>query len=193
MKRRGRLLVISGPSGTGKGTICGRVLEDLQDIVLSISMTTRQPRNGEAHGVNYYFASVEEFEKTIAADGFLEYARVYENYYGTPRARVMELLDEGIDVLLEIDVQGALQIKKACPQAVLIFIMPPSLEVLRQRIEGRATDSAEVIDRRMREAEAEIALAGEYNYQVVNDDLETAVKEVEDIIRKERTKEDKPL
>ena len=145
---KGLLYVISGPSGAGKGTICKRVLDEL-DIDLSISMTTRKPREGEVHGVNYYFVTKEEFQERIAEDGFFEYAQVYENYYGTPKQMVMEQLAKGRDVLLEIDTQGALNVKKAYPEGVAIFLLPPSLEELRKRLTGRGTETPEAIELRL--------------------------------------------
>jgi guanylate kinase len=153
---KGRLFVISGPSGTGKGTICKELIKD-DKIRLSVSMTTRNPREGEVHGVSYYFAIKEEFLQKIEAGGFLEYAEVFGNYYGTPKMEVLELLDEGIDVLLEIDVQGALQIKDVYPEAVLVFILPPSMEALRARLTGRGTETQEVVERRLGEASKEIS------------------------------------
>ena len=181
---KGRLFVISGPSGTGKGTICKELIKD-DKIRLSVSMTTRKPREGEVHGVSYYFATKEEFLQKIDAGGFLEYAEVFGNYYGTPKMEVMELLDEGIDVLLEIDVQGALQIKEVYPDAILVFILPPSLTELRSRLEGRGTEAQDVVERRLGEAVKEISFAGQYDYAVVNDQLEEAVENVEAIITAE--------
>ena len=148
---KGRLFVISGPSGTGKGTICKELIKD-DKIRLSVSMTTRNPREGEVHGVSYYFAIKEEFLQIIEAGGFLEYAEVFGNYYGTPKMEVLELLENGIDVLLEIDVQGALQIKEVYPEAVLVFILPPSMEELRARLTGRGTETQDVVERRLGEA-----------------------------------------
>ena len=137
---RGKLLVISGPSGAGKGTVCKRLLEDLDNLRFSVSMTTRSPRKGEVEGKNYYFVSREEFEKGIKSDSFLEYAMVFDNYYGTPKEMVMEALNDGIDVVLEIDTQGALQVKERFEEAILIFILPPSMKELRNRIVNRATE-----------------------------------------------------
>lgn len=179
---KGRLFVISGPSGTGKGTICKELIKD-DKIRLSVSMTTRNPREGEVHGVSYYFATKEEFLQKIDAGGFLEYAEVFGNYYGTPKMEVLELLDEGIDVLLEIDVQGALQIKEVYPEAVLVFILPPSMEELRARLTGRGTETQDVVERRLGEAAKEVSFVKQYDYAVINDDLEEAIDNVKMVIK----------
>ena len=184
---KGLLYVISGPSGAGKGTICKRVLDEL-DIDLSISMTTRKPREGEVHGVNYYFVTREEFQERIAEDGFFEYAQVYENYYGTPKQMVMEQLAKGRDVLLEIDTQGALNVKNAYPEGVAIFLLPPSLEELRKRLTGRGTETPEAIELRLSKTLNEISCMTEYDYCVVNDDLEVAVDRVVSIMKAEHSK-----
>jgi guanylate kinase len=179
---KGRLFVISGPSGTGKGTICKELIKD-DKIRLSVSMTTRNPREGEVHGVSYYFATKEEFLQKIEAGGFLEYAEVFGNYYGTPKMEVLELLEKGIDVLLEIDVQGALQIKEVYPEAVLVFILPPSMEELRARLTGRGTETQDVVERRLGEAAKEISYVKHYDYAVINDDLEEAIENVKTVIK----------
>lgn len=179
---KGRLFVISGPSGTGKGTICKELIKD-EKIRLSVSMTTRGPREGEIHGISYFFATKEEFMQKIEENGFLEYAEVFGNYYGTPKIEVLELLDEGIDVLLEIDVQGALQIKESYPEAVLVFILPPSIEELRNRLSGRGTETPEVLEHRLGKATHEIAFAVRYDYVLINDDLEDTVDNVRAIIK----------
>ncbi len=179
---KGRLFVISGPSGTGKGTICKELIKD-DKIRLSVSMTTRNPREGEVHGVSYYFATKEEFLQKIEAGGFLEYAEVFGNYYGTPKIEVLELLDEGIDVLLEIDVQGALQIKDVYPEAVLVFILPPSMAELRARLTGRGTETQDVVKRRLGEAAKEISSVKQYDYAVINDDLDEAIENVKMVIK----------
>ena len=179
---KGRLFVISGPSGTGKGTICKELIKD-DKIRLSVSMTTRKPREGEVHGVSYYFATKEDFLQKIDAGGFLEYAEVFGNYYGTPKMEVLELLDKGMDVLLEIDVQGALQIKDVYPEAVLVFILPPSMEELRARLTGRATETQDVVERRLGEAAKEISYVKQYDYAVINDDLDEAIDNVKMVIK----------
>lgn len=183
----GKLFVISGPSGTGKGTICKRIIDEC-DVQLSVSMTTREPRNGEIEGTSYYFTSKEEFQKKIDKGGFLEYAEVYGNYYGTPKAKVVEKLSEGTDVILEIDIQGALNVKKVYPDAVLIFILPPSLAELRRRITDRGTDTEEVINLRMSKTLDELAFACRYDYTVVNGELDEAVERVKSIMEAEHSK-----
>ena len=185
---KGLLVVVSGPSGTGKGTICKRLVEDNKDIELSVSATTRNPREGEVEGVNYYFLKVDEFKRRIECNDFLEYASVYENFYGTPKSNVVQKLNEGKSVILEIDIQGAMKVKKQYEDGVFIFVAPPSLKELRNRIVNRGTDSMEVIDKRMMCARSEMECAIEYDYLVVNDDLETAVKSVEAIVASEKKK-----
>lgn len=180
-EKKGKLFIISGPSGTGKGTICKALLER-NDIEISISMTTRAPREGEIHGVSYYFATREEFEKTIAEGGFLEYADVFGNYYGTPKAMVVEKLEQGRDVVLEIDVQGAINAKKVYPESVLIFILPPSLEELRARIVGRGTETEDVINLRLSKALEEMSYIDKYDYYVVNDVIDDAIIRTEAIM-----------
>lgn len=184
-KQRGKLFVISGPSGTGKGTICKALLERC-DLRLSISMTTRDPREGERHGKDYFFVTEEEFHENIRNGNLLEYAVVYDHMYGTPKDAVERQLERGHDVLLEIDVQGALKVKKSMPESILIFILPPSMHILRERLTGRGTDAPEAIARRSEEALNEIRLLGEYNYYVVNDQLEEAILDVTAVIRAER-------
>lgn len=179
---RGHLFVISGPSGTGKGTICKKMLSEKMDLTVSVSMTTRPKRKGEVHGKNYYFVTESEFEKIRTEEGFLEWARVYNNYYGTPKEAVLKTLSQGKDVVLEIDIQGAANIKKAYPEAVFIFILPPSLEELAGRIKGRGTDSKETIELRLSKAMDEIVQVNMYDYHIVNDDLEGATNIVKAII-----------
>ena len=173
-RKKGRLYVISGPSGTGKGTVCGELLKEIGNE-FSVSMTTRDPREGEVDGKDYYFVSREVFLEHIEAGDFLENATVFDILYGTPKDMVLNRLERGRNVILDIDVQGGLQVKKAMPEAVLIFILPPSLAELRRRLEGRGTETAEKIEKRLGQALNEIKLIGEYDYYVVNDDIDEAV------------------
>lgn len=184
---RGLLFVISGPSGAGKGTICQR-LKEQGTIELSVSMTTRKPRPGEEEGKNYYFVSEEKFIETINRDGFLEYAKVYGNYYGTPKDIVLEKLAKNKDVVLEIDIQGALKVKESYPKGVFIFILPPSMAELRKRITGRGSESEEDINLRLGETLKEVAYIDRYDYCVINDEIEEAVQRVTDIINVEHSK-----
>ncbi len=181
---KGKLFVLSGPSGVGKGSICRELLKNVA-MELSISMTTREPRKGEVDGVHYYFVSKEQFEAKIQADGFLEYAQNFENYYGTPKQPVMDKLAEGTDVILEIDVKGGMQVKKAYPEAVLIFVLPPSLETLRERLLKRGSESEEKMNLRLSLAKDEMEYLDRYEYYVVNDSLVEAVELVAEIIEVE--------
>lgn len=185
-RRPGLLIVISGPSGTGKGTICQELLQRQPQFVYSISATTRLPRPGEIHGVNYFFVSPQEFRRMVDAQEMLEWAKVYGNYYGTPRCFVESQLQKGRDVILEIDTQGASQIKDRCPQGIFIFVVPPSLAELSRRIVKRGTDSAAAISRRLASARDELSCAANYDYVVVNDDLHTAVETIQAIIIAEK-------
>lgn len=184
---KGVLIVLSGPSGVGKGTVCKALLARNPQVKLSVSATTRAPRPGEVEGVSYFFKTREEFERMIAAGEFLEYMDVFGmNYYGTPRSYVEQQLAEGNDIVLEIDVKGAMNVKRLCPEAVLVFIAPPSMETLKKRLVGRGTETAEAVERRTKEAFAEMRLMPEYDYAVVNDTLEDAVCSVETILKAER-------
>ena len=187
-KRAGVLLVVSGPSGAGKGTVCTALRKIREDLKLSISVTTRQPRNGEMDGVHYFFKTVEEFTAMRDAGEFLEWAEVYGNFYGTPISFVKKTLEEGSDMLLEIDIQGALNVKKAYPEGVAIFLLPPSLEELRKRLTGRGTETPEAIELRLIKTLNEISCMTEYDYCVVNDDLEVAVDQVVSIMKAEHSK-----
>ncbi len=184
----GLLVVISGPSGSGKGTICKRLIEVMDNIKVSVSATTRKPRVGEVEGINYFFIDEEKFIQKINNDEFLEYASVYGNYYGTPKKEVLNELENGKDIILEIDIQGALNVKKNYPKGVFIFILPPSIKELKNRIEGRGTDSNEVILRRMECVYEELNYAFQYDYVVLNDEVEAAVEKIKEIISAEKNK-----
>ena len=185
---KGKLFVVSGPSGAGKGTICKEVLDEERNIKMSVSMTTRSPRKGEIDGVHYSFVTHNDFKELIDNYGFMEYADVYGNYYGTPKEQVLKWLDRGIDVILEIDVQGALQIKKNYPEGVFIFILPPSIEELKKRIKGRGSETEETMKRRLGAALEEISCIDKYDYRVINEDLQVAIDRVRGIIAAEQCK-----
>jgi guanylate kinase len=185
-KPQGLLLVVSGPSGAGKGTICSLLRQALPELSYSVSVTTRAPREGEVDGKDYFFKTVAQVKDMIFRGELLEYAQVYGNYYGTPKPYVMELLNNGKDVLLEIDIQGALQIKKVFPDGVFIFVIPPSLEELRARIYKRGTDAEEVIEKRLKAATSELSYASEYDYIIVNDVAEKATQRVLTLLEAER-------
>lgn len=180
--KKGLLIVVSGPSGTGKGTVCGELLDSMPELAYSISATTRAPRAGEVDGKNYYFLTKERFEELIAEGGFLEYANVYGNYYGTPLVKIQERLAEGNDILLEIDTQGALEVMKKCPDGLFIFLLPPSLGELERRIRGRGSETEESLKKRLGNAKAEIAIGEKYKYVVVNDTVKKAVARIKSII-----------
>jgi guanylate kinase len=180
-----KVFVITGPSGVGKGTLIKRLRERLPELALSTSATTRAPREGEAEGRDYYFLSAEEFAERAAANEFLEHAAYSGNRYGTLRSEVERRLAEGESVVLEIEVQGARQVRAAMPEAVLVFIAPPDPAALRRRLEGRGTDSAEAISERLRTAEIELDAQQEFQHVVVNDELERAAVELEEIVREE--------
>ncbi|MGN1414664.1 MAG: guanylate kinase [Anaerovoracaceae bacterium] len=187
-KHAGKLFILSGPSGAGKGTICKALLAETNDLELSVSMTTRNPRTGETDGVSYYFVSKEEFLRKIEASGFLEYAEVYGNYYGTPKQPVIDKLSAGTDVILEINMQGALKVKENYPDGVFIFILPPSMSELRKRLTGRGTETAEAIEMRLGETLKELSYIDKYDYCVVNGQLEEAVARVKAIVTAEHSR-----
>ena len=188
---RGVLIVISGPSGAGKGTICKALLEKHDNIYISVSATTRSPREGEIEGVNYYFLTKEAFEEKVKENGFIEYANVHGNFYGTPKVNVEKMLEEGKDVILEIDIQGALQVKENFKEGVFIFILPPSMEELKKRIINRGSETEESLMTRFKNAYKEINYVSKYIYAVVNDTLELAVAKVESIIAAEKCRVDR--
>ena len=195
IKKLGGAIIVSGPSGVGKSTVCNLVREHMPELKFSISCTTRQPRVGEENGVHYYFVSKDEFEKRIANNEFIEYARVFDNIYGTLASEVIERVKNGEDVFLDIDVQGALQIKEAAEKneflkkvCDFVLLAPPSLEELEKRLRGRATDSEEQISMRLAKARHELSFYKEYNYVVINDQLDDAVSNVEAVIRSLRSR-----
>lgn len=182
MKRKGILIVVSGFSGAGKGTLMKQLMKEYDNYALSISMTTRKPRVGEVDGREYFFVTKEQFEENIHTDGLIEYACYCDHYYGTPRAYVEQQLESGKDVILEIEIQGALKIKEKFPTALLLFVMPPSAEELRNRLVGRGTETQEVIEQRMHRAAQEAEGIEQYDYIVINDQLEECVKELHALI-----------
>ncbi|MDY2794438.1 guanylate kinase [Peptostreptococcus porci] len=188
VKKKGLLIVISGPSGAGKGTICKKLVEKHEKINLSVSATTRKPREGEIEGVSYYYKSKSEFENMIDNDEFLEFAKIYENYYGTPKKTIFDEISKGNDVILEIEMQGAMQVKKSYPESVFVFILPPSLSELKSRIVGRGTETNAQIEMRFNSAYNEIKLVGEYDYFVFNNVVEKSVEDIEKIIMSEKMK-----
>jgi len=185
--KKGMLIVVSAPSGCGKGTLLAQVLKD-DNFYCSVSATTRSPREGEKDGVNYWFISPEEFRRRIDEGDMLEYAEYCGNYYGTMRSQVYKRLNEGRDVILEIEVQGAMNIRRSCPEAVLVFLLPPSLATLRHRLEKRGTEDEETISRRVGEAAREIFQAEKYDYIIVNDAIEDAVSDFLTVVRAEKLK-----
>jgi len=182
MQKKGILIVVSGFSGAGKGTLMKKLLKNYDNYALSISATTREPRVGEADGREYFFKTREEFEKMIAQEELIEYAKYVNNYYGTPQAYVEEQLASGKDVILEIEMQGALKVKEKFPETLLLFVTPPSADILRERLIGRGTETMEEIESRMRRAVEEAEEMEAYDYLIINDDLDTCVKEMHDII-----------
>lgn len=186
MKRKGILIVVSGFSGAGKGTLMKKLLETYDTYALSVSMTTRKPREGERDGIEYFFSTKEDFEKKIAENGLIEYAKYCDNYYGTPKAYVEEQLKAGKDVILEIEIQGALKVKKQFPEALLLFVTPPSIAELERRLVGRGTETAEVIRQRLLRAGEEAQGIEEYDFLIINDDLERCVEEIHNIVTASR-------
>ena len=190
INKKGLLLVVSGPSGAGKGTICKVLMNRNNDLKLSVSATTRQPRNGEVEGENYYFLTHEKFNDMISKNEFLEYAQTYSNFYGTPKGPVMESLEKGQDVVLEIEMQGARQVKQIYPEAILIFVLPPSLNELESRLFSRGTETKEQMQERLSCAFEEIKQIKDYNYFIFNEtnrEVEAAI-EIENIISAEKNR-----
>lgn len=185
--KKGKFIVVSGPSGVGKGTICQKLVDDL-DAWYSVSTTTREPREGEINGINYYFITRKEFERKIKEGEFLEYNVYNNNYYGTSKEIVLDKINEGINVFSEIDVNGASNIKKAFPDALLIFIAPPSMEVLRERLIGRNTENIEKVNQRLEIAKEEMKWVNFFDFVVINDDLDKAILEVKNIILEQTKK-----
>ena len=181
--KKGKLIIVSAPSGCGKGTILGRVLEDKKRFYYSVSATTRPPREGEIDGVHYIFLTEKDFRQKIKDGAFLEYAQYCDNFYGTLSAPIEEHLNAGQNVILEIEVQGAMQIRQKRPDAHFIFIAPPSLDILHDRLTGRGTEEPEIIEKRVIQAELELSYQNEYDYCVINDDLETAISDFLAIVR----------
>ena len=188
MANEGILTVVSGFSGAGKGTLMKRLMSDYDNYALSISMTTRAPREGERDGIEYFFTTKEKFEETIANDGLIEYAQYVGNYYGTPRAYVESQLEAGKDVILEIEIQGALKVKAQYPDCLLLFVTPPSAKELEKRLVGRGTETPEVIAKRLARAVEESQGIEDYDYVVVNDDLDECVKQLHSLVQNEHFK-----
>lgn len=180
-KNKGKLVIVSGFSGVGKGTVVKALLDKYDDYVLSVSMTTRKPREGETEGINYYFVSDEQFEEMINKDGFLEYAGYVGHYYGTPKQMVLDALEQGKNVILEIEVQGALQVQEKYPDSIMIFIIPPEASALKERLEGRKTETKEQIDSRLKRAAEESEQMRFYDYLVVNDKVDDCVERLREI------------
>ncbi len=190
--KKGMLVVLSGPSGSGKGTVLEQFLKD-EDFSVSISATSRNPRPGDKEGVTYFFKTRDEFEKMIANDEFFEYAQFNGNYYGTPKEYVLNQINNGKNIILEIEVQGAMQVKAAVPDAVLIFMTTPNINVLRERLEGRQTESQDVIEQRLETALSEVEYVDSYDYLIINDKLEKTVSDLKDAVNSAKNKTKKNI
>lgn len=189
----GKVIVISGPSGVGKGTVVQELLSNNDDCTLSVSATTRAPREGEVHGVNYFFITKEEFQSRIKNNAMLEYAQYCDNYYGTPRDYVQQSIENGKNIILEIEVQGALNVKSTMPEAVTVFVMPPSMIELEKRLRGRGTEEEEVIQQRLKTAVEEMRQSPKYDYIVINHTVNQCVNDIKTIINSEKMKTDNML
>lgn len=189
----GKVIVISGPSGVGKGTVVQELLSNNDDCTLSVSATTRAPREGEVHGVNYFFITKEEFQSRIKNNAMLEYAQYCDNYYGTPRDYVQQSIENGKNIILEIEVQGALNVKSTMPEAVTVFVMPPSMIELEKRLRGRGTEEEEVIQQRLKTAIEEMRQSPKYDYIVINHTVNQCVNDIKTIINSEKMKTDNML
>jgi len=183
---KGLLIVISGPSGAGKGTVCKKLISTTENIVESISVTTRKPRKKEVEGVNYFFKTKDEFQEMIDDNDLIEYAYVFENYYGTPKKYVLDTLKSGRDVVLEIEILGARQVRESYRDAIFVFIVPPSIGELEERLRGRGTESEEKIKKRLARSIKELTASNAYDYVVINDDIDIAAREIKDILSVER-------
>jgi len=190
---KGKLYIISAPSGAGKTSLVKQLVADLDQLTVSVSHTTRQMRAGETHGKDYFFSTIEEFKQMITEHAFLEHAQVFDNFYGTAQQSVEYYLDNGIDVILEIDWQGAQQVRKMLPDCLSVFILPPSIEVLQQRLENRGQDSEEIIGRRMQDAVKEMSHCNEFSYLIVNDDFNQALTELRSIVVSHRLEKHRQL
>lgn len=189
----GKVIVISGPSGVGKGTVVQELLSNNDDCTLSVSATTRAPREGEVYGVNYFFITKEEFQNRIKNNAMLEYAQYCDNYYGTPRDYVQQSIENGKNIILEIEVQGALNVKSTMPEAVTVFVMPPSMIELEKRLRGRGTEEEEVIQQRLKTAVEEMRQSPKYDYIVINQTVNQCVNDIKTIINSEKMKTDNML
>lgn len=188
MQQKGLLVVVSGPSGTGKGTVCQKLLSQRETAKYSVSATTRKPREGEVEGKNYFFVSENKFLEMIEEDDLIEWDKYCDNYYGTPKSYVKSCIEDGLDIILEITVAGALEIKQKYPDCVLVFIIPPSFEELKRRIVSRGTECSDVIEKRLEQASKEMKYASKYDYVVLNDCVDNAVIDIEKILDAERLK-----